>query len=226
MGKASMPANSLNSSALPSITGRAASGPMSPRPSTAVPSVTMATLFFLMVSLWTSSGSLAIALQIRATPACTPSDRSARSFSGMRERTSILPPSCSRNVRSRTLFTAMPSRAPTTWAISSAWLSLRASTLTSWTMRAVVASTMSRAVMLPPAVPMAVASRPSVPGSFPTSTRIRTEYAALVAAMGGNLPPAAGCPAASEAAGSRPYGVSSCCISRSARSISDARKRR
>ena len=37
-GKASTPANSLNSSALPSITGIAASGPMSPRPSTAVPS--------------------------------------------------------------------------------------------------------------------------------------------------------------------------------------------
>ena len=38
-----MPANFLNSTALPSITGLAASGPMSPRPSTAVPLVTTAT---------------------------------------------------------------------------------------------------------------------------------------------------------------------------------------
>jgi hypothetical protein len=49
--------------------------------------------------------------------------------------------------------------------------------------RAPDASTMSSAVMLPPAVPMAVASRPSEPGSLSTSTRILTEYAAFVAAM-------------------------------------------
>ena len=57
IGKPSTPANFLNRSALPSMTGRAASGPMSPRPSTAVPSVTMATVFFLMVSSWTRAGS-------------------------------------------------------------------------------------------------------------------------------------------------------------------------
>ena len=39
MSKQSMPANFLNSTALPSITGLAASGPMAPRPSTAVPLV-------------------------------------------------------------------------------------------------------------------------------------------------------------------------------------------
>ena len=50
-GKASTPANSLNRSALPSMTGMAALGPMSPRPSTAVPSVTTATAFALMVSV-------------------------------------------------------------------------------------------------------------------------------------------------------------------------------
>ena len=44
MGTASTPANRWNSSDLPSITGIAAAGPMSPRPSTAVPSVTMATV--------------------------------------------------------------------------------------------------------------------------------------------------------------------------------------
>ena len=49
IGNASTPAKCLNSSALPSMTGMAASGPMSPRPSTAVPSETMATVFFLIV---------------------------------------------------------------------------------------------------------------------------------------------------------------------------------
>ncbi len=44
IGTASTPPNCLNSSALPSITGRAAVGPMSPRPRTAVPSVTTATV--------------------------------------------------------------------------------------------------------------------------------------------------------------------------------------
>ena len=39
MSNTSMPANFLNSTPLPSITGLAASGPMSPRPSTAVPLV-------------------------------------------------------------------------------------------------------------------------------------------------------------------------------------------
>ena len=48
-GNASTPPNSLKSTALPSITGIAASGPMSPRPSTAVPSETTATVFFLIV---------------------------------------------------------------------------------------------------------------------------------------------------------------------------------
>ena len=43
IGTESTPANCLNSSALPSMTGSAASGPISPRPSTAVPSVTTAT---------------------------------------------------------------------------------------------------------------------------------------------------------------------------------------
>ena len=43
MSNTSMPANFLNSTPLPSITGLAASGPMSPKPSTAVPLVTTAT---------------------------------------------------------------------------------------------------------------------------------------------------------------------------------------
>ena len=49
IGKPSTPPNCLKSMALPSITGNAASGPMSPRPSTAVPSVTTATELDFMV---------------------------------------------------------------------------------------------------------------------------------------------------------------------------------
>ena len=44
IGMPSTPPNCLNRTALPSITGIAAAGPMSPRPSTAVPSVTTATV--------------------------------------------------------------------------------------------------------------------------------------------------------------------------------------
>ena len=44
IGTPSTPPNCLNRTALPSITGIAAAGPMSPRPSTAVPSLTMATV--------------------------------------------------------------------------------------------------------------------------------------------------------------------------------------
>ena len=49
IGKASTWPNSLKSIAFPSITGIAASGPMSPRPSTAEPSETTATVFALIV---------------------------------------------------------------------------------------------------------------------------------------------------------------------------------
>ena len=67
-GQASIPANRLNSAALPSITGSAAFGPMLPSPSTAEPSVTTAMLFRFTVSRRASSGFLAIARQTRATP--------------------------------------------------------------------------------------------------------------------------------------------------------------
>ncbi len=49
MGKASTPPKVLNRTALPSITGKAARGPIFPSPSTALPSVTMATRLFLEV---------------------------------------------------------------------------------------------------------------------------------------------------------------------------------
>ena len=68
IGKASTPANSLKSIALPSITGIAASGPISPSPSTAVPSLTTATVLRLIVYWKARSRSSAIAEQTRATP--------------------------------------------------------------------------------------------------------------------------------------------------------------
>src|SRR5215213_6007109 len=68
MGNASTLANCLKSAALPSITGIAARGPMSPSPRTAVPSETTATVLRLTVRLKALSWSLAIARQTRATP--------------------------------------------------------------------------------------------------------------------------------------------------------------
>ena len=68
IGKASTPANSLNSIALPSITGIAASGPMSPRPSTAEPSETTATVFALIVKSNAFDLSAAMYSQTLATP--------------------------------------------------------------------------------------------------------------------------------------------------------------
>ena len=50
-GKALTPLNFLKSMAFPSMTGIAASGPISPSPRTAEPSVTMATVFFFIVRL-------------------------------------------------------------------------------------------------------------------------------------------------------------------------------
>ena len=68
IGNASTSANSLKSIALPSITGIAASGPMSPSPSTAVPSETTATVFALIVYLNAFWRSASIAMHTRATP--------------------------------------------------------------------------------------------------------------------------------------------------------------
>jgi hypothetical protein len=67
-GNASTPARSLKSIALPSITGIAAPGPMSPSPRTAVPSDTTATVLPLMVSAQADSGSSWMAEETRATP--------------------------------------------------------------------------------------------------------------------------------------------------------------
>ena len=68
MSKASIPANTLKSMLLPSMTGLAASGPMSPSPSTAVPFVTIATRLPLPVKRYASSASAATARAGAATP--------------------------------------------------------------------------------------------------------------------------------------------------------------
>ena len=68
MSKTSMPANFLKRTPLPSITGLAASGPMLPRPSTAVPLVTTPTRLPRAVRLRASAGDSLIASQAKATP--------------------------------------------------------------------------------------------------------------------------------------------------------------
>ena len=68
MGTALRPAKRPNSWALPSMTGSAALGPMSPRPSTAVPSEMMATLLPVHVYVRVSFGSSWMASQTWATP--------------------------------------------------------------------------------------------------------------------------------------------------------------
>ena len=68
IGTASISANSLNSTALPSITGIAASAPILPRPSTAEPSLMTATVLPLEVYLYTSSLLFLISRQGCATP--------------------------------------------------------------------------------------------------------------------------------------------------------------
>ena len=169
-GNASTPANSLNNSALPSITGIAASGPMSPRPRTAEPSETMATVFFLMVRSWARRGSSWMAMQIRATPGVYAIDRSCMSLTGASGSTSILPPSCMWNVRSYQNMRSTPSRASTAATTRLAWSSSLQLTTTSLTRTSPRTSNPPIDTMLAPAAPMAVASRPRVLGTLASST--------------------------------------------------------
>ena len=68
ISKTSIPANFLNRTALPSMTGFEASGPILPSPSTAVPLETTATRLAREVSDAASAGLLAISVQAAATP--------------------------------------------------------------------------------------------------------------------------------------------------------------
>ena len=68
MSNTSMPANFLNRTALPSMTGLPASAPMLPRPSTAVPLEMTATRLPRAVRSRAASGSAMMASQAWATP--------------------------------------------------------------------------------------------------------------------------------------------------------------
>ena len=68
ISKTSIPAKILNNKPLPSITGFDASGPISPRPKTAVPLVITATRFPFAVYLYALFLSFSISKQGYATP--------------------------------------------------------------------------------------------------------------------------------------------------------------
>ena len=91
IGNASIPANSLNKMDFPSITGIAASGPISPSPRTAVPSDTTATRFPFAVYLYTSDLSSLIFRQGSATPGVYAVLRSSLVFTATFDVTLIFP---------------------------------------------------------------------------------------------------------------------------------------
>ena len=171
IGNASTSPNSLKSIALPSITGSAASGPMLPRPSTAEPSVTTATMCCFVVSDHTFSGVSAIAWETRATPGVYAIERSSRVFTGDRGTTSIFPPRCIRKVRSETWRTSTPSTCRTFSTTWSRWAASAARMVTSRTLVPFSTRTMSIAPSDAPASPMAAASRANEPGE--SSSRVR-----------------------------------------------------
>ncbi len=171
IGKASTPASSLKSMALPSMTGMAASGPMSPSPRTAVPSVTTATAFCLMVSVKARLGSSLIARQTRATPGVYAMLRSSRVRIGTLLWISILPPRCMRKVRSEMFAIRTPAVLLTRSMMSWACRLSRALIVMSRSTRSPLISTRSTAPMSPPALPMTEVTRPSMPGLFRISRR-------------------------------------------------------
>src|SRR3954470_16546503 len=176
IGKASTAANSLKSIALPSITGIAASGPMSPRPRTAVPSVTTATVLRLIVYWKARSGSSAIAVHTRATPGVYAIERSSRVLSGALLCSSILPPTCSRKVRSVVSTTRAAGTASIAATIASQCSGPLASTVMSRSVWWSSTLTRSTEPIVPPAWPIALATCPSMPGLWSISTRIVSEY--------------------------------------------------
>ena len=91
IGKASTSPNSLYIKALPSITGKAASGPISPSPKTAVPSVTIATVWLFKVYLYMVELSARILLLTSKTPGVYIMERSSLVLIGTFDWISILP---------------------------------------------------------------------------------------------------------------------------------------
>src|SRR3989344_5873926 len=76
MGNASMPANSLNKTHLPSMTGMPASAPILPKPRTELPAEMTATVCPLIVQSYTFDWSFAIARHGSATPGVYAKDKS------------------------------------------------------------------------------------------------------------------------------------------------------
>src|SRR6185437_9820087 len=188
IGQASMLAKRLNSAALPSITGSAAYGPTLPRPSTADPSVTTATLLRLMVRRRASSGLAARARLTRATPGVYAIDRSSRLRSGTFERISILPPRCRRNVRSLTLCTETPGIAAIAATSDSACAVSVAAQVTSTRSIPRLPELTSSAVTTPPACSTARVISLTARPCDATSSRAVIEYDTL-GAMVMPLPP-------------------------------------
>ena len=104
MGTDFRPANALNSCALPSMTGREACGPISPRPKTAEPSEITATVLPTPVCVRATSGSTAIASHTLATPGVYAKERSRISRKGRVEAIESLPPACASNISSSVRF--------------------------------------------------------------------------------------------------------------------------
>ena len=191
-GQASTPPNSLKSTALPSITGIAASGPMSPRPSTAVPSETTATVFCLIVRFQARSRSSAIALQIAGDARRV----GHREVVARLERASSAPPrSCRRGAGGtcgrRRARPRRPSTARTASTIPSRCSSLDASTVTSRTFSCRSTRTRSIAPSEPPASPIAFATRANEPGASERRTRDRRAVGGGDVAHAVITPPAA-----------------------------------
>ena len=104
--------------------------------------------------------------------------------SGTLEVTSILPPRCSRKVRSLTLCTVTPPTASTAATRSWEWSASEAEQVTSTTSRSWRDSVTSIAVTTPPLVAIAVATAPTTPWSGAVYNRMVIEYDDAVAAMG------------------------------------------
>src|SRR4051795_10967363 len=103
-------------------------------------------------------------------------ERSSRVLSGALLRCSILPPTCSRNVRSVVSTTRAAGSASIAARISSQCSGPRASTVMSRSVWWSSTLTRSTEPIVPPASPIALATSPSIPGLCSISTRMVREY--------------------------------------------------
>ncbi len=156
---------------------------MFPRPKTADPSVTTATVLRLIVRRRASDGSATIAWHIRATPGVYARDKSSRVFNGTFEAISIFPPRCKRNVLSLTLRTVKSELSEIAVVICSACSASMVSHVMSMTTFSRRDSTTSSAVIVAPApVITVVASATGFEAGGP-STRIVIPYPGEVDAI-------------------------------------------